>query len=384
MKNLILALVFMAASVANGALIITGNVSISGNVTAVVGSLAAPAIATNIFPANTQEHILSFPSITWTYGAGATSFNLYLDKESDANPPTTLVESGNVLTFDASGLDYNTDYVYRVDAVNSVGTTPGNVIAFKTAVPTVCTTIMRLGTGTDETLLTPTELTAGTFGAGTWTVSPDPMTDVYVDTAQHFTAYAVEISGGTGNGGPGETRSIRCDNTANTQRASIELGQHPTLTVGFPLRLGPGFGSTSLNMDFVVIESGDPIDPPPGETNDFSTINWQDNTRRAKAHTIAGKATGVNIPLNNKWYWATMLWDAPNLITKIRFYDPETTPWTLVGESELALLSFNAHRIRFGHVDNTSGFINSPHWFGDILIDSTGAKWPLVPDESGL
>lgn len=381
---LILALVLSFAPL-RAALIISGNATVSGNVQMLAGSLAAPTKAVNVFPLDGAAHVDPNITLLWAQGGGATGFSLYLDTQASHNPPTTKVlDNQNQTSYTPSPLSYNTVYNYIVDAVNNIGTTAGDKITFTTAVPTIVDGMIRFEAGSNTDLVTPTLLNSATFGSYTWTISPDPAVDLTISTEQEFQADAVSLADSSGLGDVGSTRSMRCQNNANTQRIIVTLGQHPVLSVGFALYLGPGFGSTAYNMDFMQMVSGTVIDPdlnPPGATNDFSAANWQDNTRKLKAHTQAGKNTGISVPYNGRWYWVTILWDAPNLLTTTKIYDTTTKPWTLVGTDSLALMSFNCHSLQFGHIDNTSGFINSPHWTDDIIWDTAGT-FPLFPDEA--
>ncbi len=386
MRALLIFLCSAATALATNTLVISGNATISGNAQMLAGSLAAPNKAVNVYPLDTVTHVDPNVTFIWAPGGGATGFDLYNDKQSVHNPPTTKILSNqNQYSYGAVALSYNTIYNYKVDAIDNIGTTAGDKITFTTAVPTTVTTLERFENGSDTDLITAAKLTSGNFGAGTWTIDPDPAVELTISTEQEFSADALNISGGSGLGDVGSTRSLKCLNNANLQRAVITLGQHPTASIGFALFLGTGFGLTNFNMDFIQMNSGTVIDAlqnPLGSTSDFSNFNWQDNSRLAKAHTNAGKSTGLTIPINNRWYWVTMLWDGPNLLTTIKVYDTTTHPWTLLGTQTKALESWNLHSIYIGHVDNTSAFINAPSYIDDFTIDNTGAAFPLIPDEA--
>lgn len=363
--------------------IISGVGSISGVCQILAGALAAPGKATVTSPIDASTHQTTAPTLVWASGGGATGFNVYLDKASVHNPPTTkVVDNLNVLSYSPAALDPNTEYVMRVDAVNNIGVTAGDVVTFTTLNPTVVTTITRFEVGSDGDLITPTLLGNGTAGAGTWAIAPDPAVDLTISGDEAFTAIGFKLVDGSGYATSAATKSLKCANTDDVQRIISTLGSHAKVSLFFALKLGSGFGSTSYDLDFGQMVSGSGISPEPGETNDFSAFNWKDSTRRLKAHTLAGKATGIHIPTNLRWYGVTALWDPANLLATIKVYDTTTRPWTLVDTSTLALKSFNLHSLQFGHIDATNGFVNSPHYFGILAWDTTGATFPLLPDEA--
>lgn len=365
---------------------LSGNFTISGIGQGIAGSLSAPAQVTITSPTDGGTHRSPVLSITWNAASGAAGYNVYLDKSATHNPPTTkVVDFLNVLSYTpGTALDVNTEYALRVDSVNGAGTTAGVVITFTTLNPVVVTSIVRFNNGSNGNLITPTILGNGTTGAGTWTIVPDPAEDLTVSTEQALSVVGLKLTDGSGYDTTNSSRSMRCANAADVQRIILTLGQHAKVSIGYSLYLGSGFGTTAYNLDFGQMVSGTGISPIGGETNDFSASNWQDNTRRFKAHTLAGKATGISVPNNNRWYWVTILWDPASLITTVKIYDTTTSPWTLVDTSDLALKSFNCHTIQWGHIDATGGFINSPHYFGILAVDTTGTAWPLLPDDANV
>lgn len=366
------------------ALIISGNFKLSGNARLIAGSLVAPDKPVVTAPTDASAHQSPILQIVWAAAAAAAGYNVYLDKASEHNPPTTkVVDNLNVLSYTPSvALDPNTQYVLRVDAINGSGTTQGDVIAFTTLNPIVVTSLIRFEVGSNGDLITPALLASGTVGAGSWAITPDPAVDLTISTEKAFTAVGFKLSDGSGYSTAQATRSLRCANADDLQRVIATLDQHDKVSIFFPLYLGAGFGLTENSMDFCLMVSGTGISPGVGETNDYSAANWKDNERKIKAHTQAGKADGVYMASNLKWYGVTMLWDPANLLATVNIYDTTTKPWTLVGTTTLALRSFNLHQLMFGHCDAVGGIINSPHYFGLIAVDTANAAFPLLPDEA--
>jgi hypothetical protein len=92
-----------------------------------------PGQATNQSPANNSTGQSRTPTLTWTVGSNTSTQNIYL---STSNPPT-VVQSGapNTQTTytPGSSLAANTKYYWRIDEINSSGTTAGVVWNFTTA-----------------------------------------------------------------------------------------------------------------------------------------------------------------------------------------------------------------------------------------------------------
>ncbi|MDK2973111.1 MAG: hypothetical protein PWP23_2866 [Candidatus Sumerlaeota bacterium] len=91
-----------------------------------------PAKPVNPSPFNNQ--IVTVPDIdlSWIDGGGANSFDVYF------GTPGNLTFRGTVtppeaLTFPITGLESNTEYSWRIDAVNEVGLTTGDTWTFRTA-----------------------------------------------------------------------------------------------------------------------------------------------------------------------------------------------------------------------------------------------------------
>ncbi len=100
---------------------------------------SVPQKATNPSPANGAIDVSINPSLSWSNGGGATSYNVYLGTN---NPPTNIMNGTNQsgTTCNLGMLAYGTTYYWRIDSVNSAGTTTGDLWQFTTVPqPTVAT-----------------------------------------------------------------------------------------------------------------------------------------------------------------------------------------------------------------------------------------------------
>lgn len=116
--------------------------AISNNITAV--ATTAPEQASAPTPANGATDISTSGALSWTPGSGTTSHKVYL---GTTNTPT-LVATVNGSSFSPAALDVNTTYYWRVDEVNSIGTTVGEVWSFTTSASTTIDHTDPVGTGT--------------------------------------------------------------------------------------------------------------------------------------------------------------------------------------------------------------------------------------------
>ncbi|MDY8138391.1 T9SS type A sorting domain-containing protein [Aquimarina sp. 2201CG5-10] len=91
----------------------------------------APGTATAPNPTNGATNVSTNISLSWSAGSEATSHNVYFGTDpalgtgsSQGNQSTT--------TFDPGNLNSNTTYYWRIDEVNSIGTTTGQIWDFTT------------------------------------------------------------------------------------------------------------------------------------------------------------------------------------------------------------------------------------------------------------
>lgn len=95
---------------------------------------AAPQKAINPNPPAGSVNQPINVDVTWNNGGGATSYNVYFG--TDSTPDSGELRGNQTVTsFDPGTLAYNTTFYWRIDAVNTAGTTTGDVWNFRTAPP---------------------------------------------------------------------------------------------------------------------------------------------------------------------------------------------------------------------------------------------------------
>jgi hypothetical protein len=87
-----------------------------------------PAQASNPSPADTATDVSPYADLSWTAGSGATSHDVYFGTSSPGSSQGNQTET----TFDPGTMDPNTTYYWRIDEINTVGTTTGAVWSFTT------------------------------------------------------------------------------------------------------------------------------------------------------------------------------------------------------------------------------------------------------------
>lgn len=92
------------------------------------GTVTVPDTASNSNPADNSDGISISSSLSWDAGSRAASHDVYF---GTVNPPS-FIGNQTSTTYVPSALSPNTTYYWRVDEVNSAGTTTGNVWSFTT------------------------------------------------------------------------------------------------------------------------------------------------------------------------------------------------------------------------------------------------------------
>ncbi|MHC4395701.1 MAG: DNRLRE domain-containing protein [Planctomycetota bacterium] len=93
-------------------------------------SVEAPGAATNPSPANSATDVAIDADLSWTADANATSHDVYFGTSS----PGASQGNQTATTFDTGTMTNNTTYYWRIDEINSGGTTTGTVWSFTTVV----------------------------------------------------------------------------------------------------------------------------------------------------------------------------------------------------------------------------------------------------------
>jgi hypothetical protein len=106
----------------------------------VPGSLLLPEAAHSPSPAHAAVGIGSDPTLSWTAGADSEFFSVYFG--TDPSPDQGELQGTQSTTAFAPGtLAQNTLYYWRVDAINTSGTTVGSVWQFHAQAPVTADTI---------------------------------------------------------------------------------------------------------------------------------------------------------------------------------------------------------------------------------------------------
>jgi hypothetical protein len=92
-----------------------------------------PVIAGSPEPADDATGITRQVALNWTDSAGAVTYNVYLWPASESAPGTPTATTSGSGFVPLSLLEANTEYLWRVDAVNPYGTTVGSTWSFTTS-----------------------------------------------------------------------------------------------------------------------------------------------------------------------------------------------------------------------------------------------------------
>jgi hypothetical protein len=97
-------------------------------------TVALPGKAFGASPTSPSTNVSRNADLEWTAGSGATSHDVYFG--TDSTPDNTESKGNQLGTGYVLGqLEYNTTYYWRIDEVNTDGTTSGDVWSFTTELP---------------------------------------------------------------------------------------------------------------------------------------------------------------------------------------------------------------------------------------------------------
>lgn len=91
--------------------------------------VAPPSKATTPDPEDDEIDVAIDKTLSWADGGGATSYDVYFGTSS---PPDSIDNQAGT-TYDPGELEFETEYFWRIDAVNDGGTTEGDEWSFTTA-----------------------------------------------------------------------------------------------------------------------------------------------------------------------------------------------------------------------------------------------------------
>jgi hypothetical protein len=128
-------------------------------VKASTGGPTPPGQASNPNPANSATDVSITADLSWTAGSGATSHDVYFGTSS----PGASQGNQTATTFDTGTMSNNTTYYWRIDEVNTGGTTTGVVWSFTTivAAPSQASNPSPANSATDVSVTADLSWTAG-------------------------------------------------------------------------------------------------------------------------------------------------------------------------------------------------------------------------------
>lgn len=200
MRIILIWLILAATAMAANALVMSGKVSISGEMLMMSGSINPPSKATNFNPSNGATRVNAGATFSWSAASGASSYDVYFNG--------SLVSAAQAGLTWVSTTGYNESDTWRVDPKNVIGTTTGDTLSF-TSMPTFAvTTLINFEAGTIGANPTVTDLNNGTTNSiGTWSLSTNAPTysEIAGNNQVLYTPLQVSTTVYTGTG----TRSMR-------------------------------------------------------------------------------------------------------------------------------------------------------------------------------
>ncbi len=171
---------------------------------------SAPSKASNPSPANSATGVALSPTLSWTAGNETQSQKVYFGTTN--NPPLASTISNSVNnTYSTGTLLPNTTYYWRVESINTTGTTAGDLWSFTTLAPdttppsaptnlvasniTQNSVNLSWNASTDNVSVTEYYVYSGTNQIGTTTANSFVVTGLSASTTYTFTVKAKDAAG---------------------------------------------------------------------------------------------------------------------------------------------------------------------------------------------
>jgi hypothetical protein len=225
----------------------------------------------------------------------------------------------------------------------------------------------------DGDLFTVPSLSADAQGSGmTIALVQDPLTQFRADSTHLVPITGLKVTGGAAL--PSPTRSARISSADPAPQEYIALRPSAvlhTLSVGFSLRIGPGFTpGLFITTDTVQIEaSGEYV---------VAQLACHPTAYGLWVHTQDG--VGALIPIvPEEWYWVAMLYDGPTAAGKMRVY--RIRDWQYLGESVLPVVDMPVYATIYGRTDAVHVATDDFFWYG-VFCGRFDTVFPIIPKEA--
>jgi hypothetical protein len=264
------------------------------------------------------------------------------------------------------------------------------LLAFPALAVTTVDVYQNMEYGTSGEILTNQPQTSNHGNGGTWVVVGDTMTVSTNHTSPLSGAVAVN---GVLFSGAGDTRSWMTDDATMRQYVVFRADTpHEAGTMGLFLSVGENAGNpTGSNKPKQTV-----VNPGTGNIYDAVIMGFgpETNVTRYAVCQIWDAAGGPYLEIEsnpnnvtthsfpiqiqaNTTYWVTLKYNGASGVASLAIYNP--TNWSLVGSTTSPQLTNTFQWISFGREDHHYNGPSTHSYFDNILIDYSGAIFPLLP-----